>query len=195
MVTVTWNGTHKYKLNLVFLIWSDKNVSKLLNANAANLFVYLTLGEKLSQFVFDLLDLKKFDFSFKALLRATCQTFWNSFEMLLWYLTFSTHLYHIKGNGDWVMKDHCAEIWRNCEKGNNVMLSGWTQHFLHKDTAGHSLPLCTQRNRCCATSCLAVKLYPPPPSLLAHFLQPSTSDPWQAEMDWGLPLSPTELNG
>lgn len=134
MVTVTWNGTHKYKLNLVFLIWSDKNVSKLLNANAANLFVYLTLGEKLSQFVFDLLDLKKFDFSFKALLRATCQTFWNSFEMLLWYLTFSTHLYHIKGNGDWVMKDHCAEIWRNCEKGNNVMLSGWTQHFLHKDT-------------------------------------------------------------
>lgn len=35
-------------------------MSKLLNANAANLFVYLTLGEKLSQFVFDLLDLKKF---------------------------------------------------------------------------------------------------------------------------------------
>lgn len=52
VVTVTWNGTHKYKLNLVFLIWSDKNVSKLLNANAANLFVYLTLGEKLCHNLF-----------------------------------------------------------------------------------------------------------------------------------------------
>lgn len=70
----------------------------------------------------------------------------------------------------------------------------WIETHSETHTAGCPLPPQVPRNRCCATSCLARRLQPPPPVSLAHFLQPSTSDPWQAKMQWGLSPSPTELS-
>lgn len=40
-----------------------------------------------------------------------------------------------------------------------------------KNTAGHSVPLRMPRNRCCATSCLVLRLKPPP-SFFTLFLPP-----------------------
>lgn len=60
----------------------------------------------------------------------------------------------------------------NREECHNVCLDiagFFTQNHTHslkhtlKHTAGHSLPLSMPGNRCCATSCLAWGLQPPPP--------------------------------
>lgn len=95
---------------------------------------------------------------------------WHSATMKAQINFFSATIL-VKGKGNWVIEDSHPEIlniWRRgrmSQRPSGCRSCLKQNTFRNTHTAGCPLPLRVPRNRCCATSCLAPRLQPPPPCL------------------------------